>query len=57
VRGVGWHPYCGAEYHGQVAGDPVVCDSETHPPNVMHRHSGTGFRWWGFMSYPRSGGT
>lgn len=55
MRGAGWHPYCGAEFHGPVAGRPVVCDSENHPPNEMHRNSETGFCWWGFMSYPRTG--
>jgi hypothetical protein len=49
-------PYCGQEFNGPVAGVPVVCDSEAHPGSVMHRNSETGFRWWGFVSYPRSGG-
>jgi hypothetical protein len=55
--GTDWPPYCGAEFHGPVAGNPVICDLEAHGQSVMHQHSETGFRWWGFMSYPRTGGT
>lgn len=49
-------PFCGEEFYGPVAGHPVVCDSEPHPDTVMHRNSESGFTWWGFMSYPRTGG-
>jgi hypothetical protein len=52
-----WPPYCGAEYRGKVAGHPVICDLEAHAKSVMHRASDTGFQWWGFASYPRTGGT
>jgi len=52
-----WQPYCGAEFHGPVAGRPVICDRERHPDGQMHRNSESGFEWWGFMSYPRTGGT
>jgi hypothetical protein len=51
-----WSPYCGAEYLGPDPAHPVVCDAETHLSTVMHRNSESGFEWWGFMSYPRSGG-
>lgn len=47
-------PYCGAEYPGPVAGEPVICDREVHPLSERHRHGVTGFEWWGFMSYPRT---
>lgn len=50
-------PFCGAEYQGPDPERTVVCDSEKHLANVMHYNSETGFRWWSFMSYPRSGGT
>ena len=49
-----WQPYCGAEFHGPVAGKPVICDLEAHEASVMHRTSETGYQWWGFMSYPRT---
>ena len=49
-----WPPYCGAEFHGKVAGHPVVCDREQHPPDVMHHDSLTGFTWWGFRIGPGS---
>lgn len=50
-----WQPFCGHEFYGPVAGHPVVCDLERHGPHVMHCSSESGFRWWGFMSYPRRG--
>jgi hypothetical protein len=49
-----WGPYCGAEYRGPVAGEPVICDRETHSEAERHKHLETGFEWWGFMSYPRT---
>ena len=51
-----WPPYCGTVFYGPVSGCPVVCDLPPHGEDTMHEHSETGFRWWGFMSYPRTGG-
>lgn len=49
---VAWQqPYCGAEFHGKVAGHPVICDREEHADGP-HRDSGTGFCWWGFRIGP-----
>lgn len=47
-----WPPYCGQEFHGPVTGRPVICDSDRHPGDVMHRSSETGFRWWGLHVVP-----
>lgn len=44
-----WQPYCGAEFHGKVAGHPLVCDRDLHKDN-LHRNSETGVAWWGFRT-------
>ena len=43
-----WEPYCGAVYPlEKTAGDPVTCDRNAHDDSFPHRHSETGFTWWG----------
>jgi hypothetical protein len=51
-----WQPYCGAEFHGKVAGHTVICDLDTGHGN-RHFNEATGFEWWGHAHYPRTGGT
>ncbi len=56
VPGLPWQqPFCGEEFYGPD-GRITVCDGKGHPHDVMHSSSESGFTWWGFMSYPRTGG-